>query len=115
VRPNQSDSTGALQHLSTPGRDAGETSQALFDDVDDFDGLDTMITVSSIGSFHVHMNVTYYDPAAGSPTLSKTWFKQFVVSVTDTVPGSTMHNFQFNGQQAHIQKNVILSYYKFLQ
>jgi len=115
VRPNQSDSTGGLDKLSTPGRDAGEMSQALYDDVDDFNGMDTMITVSSIGNFHVHTSVTYYDPAAGSPTLTKTWFKQFVVSVADTVPGSTTHNFQFNGQQARIQKNVILSYYKFLQ
>ena len=114
VSPTQADSISQLAHLSTPGRDAGETSQSQFNDVDDYNGLDTVVNVADVGNFHVRCDVHYYDPSTDKITSAKTWFKKFTVTVTDTIPGSTNHQFQFNGQKAEIQKSLILSYYNFL-
>lgn len=114
VNPTQADSSNQLVHLSTLGPDAGETTQSKFNDVDDFNGLDTIVAVADVGSFHVHCAVNYYDPATGNITIAKTWSKMFTVTVTDTIPGSGTHYLQFNGQRAEIKKTLILSYYNFL-
>ena len=114
VAPTSADSAAELSNLTALHPDAGETYQNQFNDVDDFNGLDTIVTVADVGNFHVHCDVQYYDPATDNVTSAKTWFKRFTVTVTDTIPGSSMHLFQFNGQMAQIKKSVILSYYKFL-
>ena len=114
VSPTPADSVAQLSNLSVPRPDAGETYQNQFNDIDDFNGLDTIVTVADVGSFHVHCDVNYYDPSTDNITLAKTWFKRFTVTVTDTIPGTSTHLLQFNGQQAEIKKSLILGYYKFL-
>ena len=110
-----SDSSSKLSLLSsTLGPESGETSQLLYDDIDDYNGLDTMVVVSGMGNFHVVCSVNYFDPAANATTASKTWFKQVSVTVTDTIPGSTTHLFQFNGVQATIQRKAVIGYYHFI-
>jgi hypothetical protein len=109
------DSANLLLNLSTSlGREAGETTLATFNDVDDFNNYDDTVGVNGVGLFHVRCFVRYYDPAAGSETASKTWFKLFTVVVTDTIPGSDVHYLQFHGEQAAIRKSVVLSYFNFL-
>jgi hypothetical protein len=119
VQPSSTDSLAKLSLLTVvPGRESGETSQSLYDDVDDFNGLDTMVTVSRVGSFHVLCRVEYYDPATGSvPGVgNNTWYKRATVMVTDTVPGSTYHNFKFkDDQKSEIRRQLVVSYFKFLQ
>jgi len=115
VEPLGSDSLAILPSLSTSlGRDAGEVSESQFDDIDDYNGLDTMVTVQDIGNFRVRCTLRYFDPIADSTTTSKTWCKQFSVSVTDTIPGSTKSYFVFNGTKAEVKKTVVLSYHRFL-
>jgi hypothetical protein len=109
------DSAGILSNLSTVlGRDGGETTMRTFNDVDDFNGYNDTVGVLGVGLFHVRCSVNYYDPATDAPTNTKTWFKIFNVVVTDTVLGTDVHYLQFQGQQAAIQKSVILSYFNFM-
>jgi hypothetical protein len=115
VEPLSSDSLAKLPSLSASlGRDAGEVSQSQFDDIDDYNGLDTMVTVQDVGNFRVRCTLQYFDPTADSTTSSKRWCKQFSVSVTDTIPGSNKSYFVFNGTKAEVKKVVVLSYHKFL-
>jgi hypothetical protein len=115
VEPLSSDSVAKLPSLSASlGRDAGEVNQSQFDDIDDYNGLDTMITVQDVGNFRVRCTLRYFDPTADSTTTSKTWCKQFSVSVTDTIPGSNKSYFVFNGTKAEVKKVVVLSYQRFL-
>ena len=110
-----SDSASLLANLSaTLGKEAGETTIATFDDIDDFNHYNDTVGVSGVGLFHVRCFVGYYDPASGSGTTSPTWYKMFTVVVTDTIPGSNVHYLQFQGQQASIRKSVVLSYFNFL-
>jgi hypothetical protein len=109
------DSTALLDNLSSVlGPDAGESAIQKFNDVDDFNNYDDTVGVAGVGLFHVQCSVSYYDPTADTASTNKTWFKIFTVSVTDTVPGSSVHHFQIQGDQASIHKTVILSYYTFL-
>lgn len=109
------DSSMKLSSLSsTLGPESGETSQKLYDDIDDYNGLDTMVVVVGVGNFHVVCSINYFDPAANATTASKTWFKQFCVTVTDTIPESTKHLFQFNGVQGTIQRKAVIGYYHFI-
>lgn len=115
VEPLSSDSSAKLSSLSTSlGKDAGEVSQSQFDDIDDYHGLDTMVTIQDIGNFRVRCTLRYFDSTTDSTTASRTWCKQFSVSVSDTIPGSNQHNFVFNGSKAEIKKVIVLSYHKFL-
>lgn len=116
AQPNRTDSTAKLALLTTIlGREAGEVAQTLYDDADDFNGLDTMVVVSGVGNFRVRCAVRYFDPVAGTPVFTPTWFKFVQVTVCDTVPGSTMHAFQFDGQRADLIERTVISYFKFLQ
>jgi len=110
-----SDSAALLGNLSSVlGRDPGEASLGTFDDVDDFNNYDDTASVAGVGLFHILCRVQYYDPSTNTSTSSKTWYKIFTVSVTDTVPGSDIHYLQIQGQQIAIRRSVILSYYNFL-
>ena len=110
-----SDSASLLAGLSaTLGPDAGETSPATYDDVDDFNGYNDTVGVDGVGTFHVQCRVRYYDPAGDTVTSSKTWYKLFTVAVTDTVPGTDTHYLQVDGQQVAIQRTVVLSYFNFM-
>jgi len=112
---NPSDSALVLASLSTTlGPDAGETSPAIFDDVDDYNGYSDTVGVQGVGEFHVLCSVQYYDPLGDTATPSKTWYKIFSVAVTDTVPGTDIHYLQIQGQQIAIRRSVILSYFNFL-
>jgi hypothetical protein len=112
---NPSDSAALLGNLSgILGPDPGESSIGTFDDVDDFNNFNDTVSVAGVGLFHVLCAVQYYDPAAFTPVSSKTWYKIFTVTVTDTVPGSDRHYLQIQGQQIAIRRSVILSYYNFL-
>lgn len=114
--PTPADSLARLPLLTTLlGHEAGETAQSLYDDVDDFNGLDTMIVVTSVGNFRVRCSVRYFDPRLGVVVTTPRWFKQVTLTVCDTVPGSTLHYFQFNGEKAEIRKQFLVSYFKFLQ
>jgi hypothetical protein len=73
-----------------------------------------MVTVQDVGNFRVRCTLRYFDPTADSTTTSKTWCKQFSVSVTDTIPGSNKSYFVFNGTKAEVKKVVVLSYHRFL-
>jgi hypothetical protein len=109
------DSANLLANLSTIlGKEVGETTLATFNDIDDFNNYDDTVGVNGVGLFHVRCFLSYYDPATGSETTSKTWFKLFTVVVTDTVLGSNVHYMQFHGEQAAIRKSVVLSYFNFL-
>lgn len=109
------DSATLLANLSTTmGKDAGETTVSTFNDVDDFNNYDDTVGVAGVGLFHIRCSVRYYDPASGSETVAKTWFKLFTVVVTDTIPGSSIHYLQFHGEPAEIHKSVVLSYFNFL-
>ncbi|MEW6511063.1 MAG: hypothetical protein AB1428_08915 [Bacteroidota bacterium] len=110
-----SDSTMLLTNLSSVlGPEGGEYSMRDFDDVDDFNDFDDTVGVADVGLFHVRCTVQFYDPSADAATAARTWYKIFTVTVTDTVPGSTVHHFLIQGEQAAIHKSVILSYYNFL-
>jgi hypothetical protein len=90
--PTPADSLARLPLLTTLlGHEAGETAQSLYDDVDDF------------------------DPALAVVVTKPRWFKQVTLTVCDTVPGSTLHYFQFNGQKAEVRKQFLVSYFKFLK
>jgi len=67
-----------------------------------------------VGMFHVLCRVQYYDPLGDTTTSAKTWYKLFTVAVTDTVPGSSTHYLQVQGQQLAVRRGVILSYFNFL-
>jgi hypothetical protein len=109
------DSATLLASLSTVlGKDVGETTVSTFNDVDDFNNYNDTVGVAGVGLFHVQCSVKYYDPATGSETNTKTWYKMFTVVVTDTIPGSNVHYLQYHGQQASIRKSVVLSYFNFL-
>ena len=110
-----SDSASLLACLSSPlGPDSSETSPASFDDVDDYNGYNDTVSVQGVGMFHVLCRVQYYDPTADTATSAKTWYKIFTVAVTDTVPGSSTHYLQVQGQQLAVRRSVILSYFNFL-
>jgi hypothetical protein len=112
---NPSDSAALLANLSDVlGPDSGELGISSFDDVDDFNNYDDTVAVAGVGLFHVVCSVRYYDPSADTATSAKTWYKVFTVAVTDTVPGSSAHYLQIQGQQIAVRKSVILSYYNFL-
>jgi hypothetical protein len=116
AQPNRTDSTAKLALLTTIlGRETGEVSQSQFDDVDDFNGLDTMVVLSGVGNFRVRCAVRYFDPAAGAPVFLPTWFKMVQVTVCDTIPGSNVHMFQFDGRRADLIERSVISYFKFLQ
>jgi hypothetical protein len=109
------DSLSKLALLSTTlGREAGETAQSLYDDVDDYNGLDTMIVVEGLCNFHVVCSVRYYNPVTNTTTSLRTWFKQVTVTVTDTIPGTMRHQFQFNGTPAVITRSAVIGYYHFI-
>jgi hypothetical protein len=118
VEPIPADSSGKLLSLrATPlGPEAGETCQRLFNDVDDYNGLDTVVQVSGNGTFYfkVHCDVKYFDPSSNQTTGARTWFKKFTVTVTDTVPGSNFHIFKFDDHPAFVKKSRVIGYYKFL-
>jgi hypothetical protein len=110
-----SDSALLLANLTTTlGKETGETTVSTFDDIDDFDHYSDTVGVSGVGLFHVRCLVSYFDPATGSETNAKTWYKKFTVVVTDTTLGSNVHYLQFQGEQAAIRKSVVLSYFNFL-
>jgi hypothetical protein len=116
AQPNRADSTAKLALLTTiMGKEVGEVSQSLYDDVDDFNGLDTMVIVSGVGDFRVRCAVRYFDPVAGVPVFTPTWFKLVQVTVCDTIPGSAIHMFQFDGQRADLMERTVISYFKFLE
>lgn len=117
VQPNAADMVSKLSILSLYlGRDAGETSQSQFNDVDDWNNLDTMVTIDNVGSFHVLCYVSYWDPIASAKVSTRQWYKLVEVAVADTVPNSpATHFFQFNDQRAEIREQFVVSYYKFLR
>ncbi|MEW6510226.1 MAG: hypothetical protein AB1428_04640 [Bacteroidota bacterium] len=116
AKPTSADSAAKLPLLTTiMGRETGEVSQSQYDDVDDFNGLDTMVTVNGVGNFRIRCVVRYYDPPTASAVFSPRWFKLVQVTVCDTVPGSTTHYFQFDGQRADLTRRCVVSYFKFLQ
>ncbi len=116
AQPNRVDSLAKLGFLTTIlGRETGEVAQSLYDDVDDFNGLDTMVVVTGVGNFRVRCAVRYYDPVAGAPVFTPTWYKLVQVTVCDTVPGTNTHHFQFDGLRADLVERTVISYFKFLQ
>lgn len=114
-RTSPGDTTNLLANLSSPlGPESGEFSPNMYDDVDDYNNYDDTVQVADVGLFHVQCDVRYYNPAADAATASKSWYKIFTVTVTDTVPGSSVHYLQIQGEQLAIHRSVILSYYNFL-
>jgi hypothetical protein len=107
-----------LALLGSVGREAGEVYQNKFNDVDDWNGVDTVVSLRDAGDFHVRCNVSYCD-SLGHPTLVRTWTKIASVTVTDTVIGKPQASQMIlrgtNGQKMTVRKSAILSYFKFLQ
>jgi hypothetical protein len=112
------DPAAKLSLLGSIGRESGETYQKSFNDVDDWNGVDTMVTVLDAGFFHVRCTVSYCD-SQGHPTLSHKWTKLASVTVTDTVPGNPTASQMLipggGGQKMTIRKSAIVSYFKFLE
>jgi hypothetical protein len=111
------DPVAKLALLGTIGREAGETSSDLFDDVDDFNGFDTVESISSSGQFHVRCSVAYCD-SLGRVMNHRSWTKLVSVSVTDTVIGrpneSRMRLGGVSNDKMTIRKKAIVSYFKFM-
>jgi hypothetical protein len=117
AQPTGADSIAKLPLLSSVMvRESGEYYQYQYDDVDDYNGLDTMVVVSGLGNFHVRISVRYFDPVYLVPVTDHQWCKQVTITVTDTIPQTpSRHYLQFNGIQSAVTKQFIVSYYKFLQ
>ena len=117
AQPTSADSSAKLPLLSSVMvRETGEVYQGQYDDVDDYNGLDTMVVVSGLGNFHVRIAVRYFDPIYLIPSSDHQWAKEVTVTVTDTVPGSpNLHYLQFNGVQSSVMKKFMVGYFKFLQ
>jgi hypothetical protein len=116
--------TTSLSLLGSIGKESGEVYQSSFNDVDDWNGVDTVVVLrnaenADAGQFHVRCAVSYCD-SLGKATLVHTWTKLISVSVTDTVMGAGKSNISqmrlqsLNGQKMTVRKSTIVSYFKFL-
>ncbi len=79
--------TGAnlLTSAGSLGKDLGELTVNLFDDIDDFNGYSRVVSTSRLGDYTVRTVVNYVDPANPSNvSLVPTYAKNVGVWVTNT-------------------------------
>jgi hypothetical protein len=116
--------TSSLSLLGNVGKESGEVYQSSFNDVDDWNGIDTVVILRNAenvdaGQFHVRCSVSYCD-SLGKATLVHKWTKLLTVTVTDTTLGAGKANISqmqlqgTGGQKMTVRKSTVVSYFKFL-
>ena len=103
-------STNQLTPYSDLGPEAGETSDTLFNDFDDYNGFSRQDTLAS-GVYTTICKVEYVNPLApDDPVNNETWHKKLTVKVT----GNTMIQDWNTMVQDTITFSSIFSYWFFL-
>ncbi len=73
------------------GPESGETSSALFDDIDDFNGYSTVDSSTRLGNYDISVDVAYITNfAPNSVSYSKTFVKRIDVNVFNTYMSDTL-------------------------
>lgn len=98
--------TSSLTPVASLGRD-GETTEAAFDDFDDYNGYSYIDSTMTSAPFKVSCSVCYVNPLSGAakaavtPVSSPTWSKCLTVTVTSDYMKDT------------VRMSVVNSYWKF--
>lgn len=83
--------------FSTIGPGAGETTRALFNDFDDYNGWSETIIASDNVEYDVSISVSYYNN--GAVTTSKSTLKQMTITITSdflTLSNGNKKEYKFN-------------------
>lgn len=88
-----------VDELSVCGPEAGEVFTSQYNDFDDYNGLDTLVTDMPSAAYRVECTVGYVDESNPNDIiLSKRWHKRIEVmvtseSMTDTIRLSTIYSY----------------------
>lgn len=111
IRPD--DFNEKIKLSSTLGKDANETNENTFDDVDDYNGYKQIVSVPKVGNFVVDITVHYFNTTNFQTTSSKEFYKLAVIRVRDTTAGSNVYYMGDETKKYEIRKEIVLSHHYF--